>query len=240
MPEDDVAAAAVEYSDDERRARRRRLTLLLIPIVFFGIAGTIINISAPALINDHPLVVIFFQPINRYLLAAANQVEPWEFFVVAFVRLVMMDPLWFLLGHWYGEGALNWIEEKTGNSGVVPFLKKWFGRAGPVIVAVAPNAYVCLLAGASGMKVRLFITLNLAGTVVRLVLIRQTADLLEPVIDPVLRFVKEYQWPLVGLSVAIFVLQQAANKRKGKAGDLRSVGSMEREIEASIDAAEND
>ena len=37
--------------------------------------------------NSHHLVVIFFNPINRYLIVAANHVKPWEFFGVAFFRL---------------------------------------------------------------------------------------------------------------------------------------------------------
>ena len=229
----------VERTDEEKRIRRRRLTILLIPIVAFSVSGTVVGIFAPALINDHPLVVIFFQPINRYLILASTRVELWEFFGVAFFRLVLTDPLYFMLGRWFGDGALDWIEEKTGNSGTIPFIKKWFAKAGPAVVFIAPNAYVCLMAGAAGMRVRTFIALNVVGTILRLILIKAFGDVLEPVLDPVLDFIKRYQWQLVALSIVIFVVQQAANKKKGKKGELQSVGSLEREIEASIDKAES-
>jgi membrane protein DedA with SNARE-associated domain len=145
-----------------------------------------------------------------------------------------------LLGHWYGHAALDWIENKTGNSGMIPTLKRWFGKAGPVIVFLAPNAYVCVLAGASGMKVRLFIALNMVGTIGRLILIKAFGDVFEPVLEPILDFIKRYQWQLVGLSLAIFAIQQTTNRKKGKKGDLQGVASMEAELEASIDAADKD
>lgn len=234
-----MAEAVAVPNDEERRARRRRLTYLLIPIVFFYISSTIMGFASPALINDHPLWVITFNPINRYLILASTRVEVWEFFLVGFTRLVVTDPLYFLLGHWYGDGALDWIENKTGNSGTIPFVKKWFGKAGPVIVLLAPNAYVCLLAGSSGMKVRRFITLNIVGTIGRLILIQATGEVFEPVLDPVLDFVKRYQWWLVGFSIAMFVLQSVMNKAQGKSGEEVSVTKMADELEASIEKREN-
>ena len=123
--------------DAARRQRRKRLTILLIPIVAFQVAGFIAGIFAPTLVNSHVLVLIFFNPINRYLIVAANHVKPWEFYGVGFFRLILTDPLYYMLGHWYGDGALDWIEEKTGGTGMVPFVKKWFGKAGGVFVLVA-------------------------------------------------------------------------------------------------------
>lgn len=230
--------AKVEYTDEERRRRRKRLTLLLVPIVTFQIAGTVVNLAGPALIKDHPLVVIFFNPINRYLILAAPNVEAWEFFAVGFIRLVLTDPLFFMLGHWFGHGALDWIEEKTGNTGMVPFIKKWFAKAGAAIVFLAPNAYVCVLAGASGMRIRLFVALNALGTLSRLVLIKLTGEAFEKPLNSVLDFVQRYRWQLVAFSVVTFAIQTATNKRKGKGGDLEGVGKMADELEASIESAE--
>jgi membrane protein DedA with SNARE-associated domain len=228
-------------TDEERRARRKRLTILLIPIVAFGVAGAVINLFSPHLIFTHPLVVIFFNPINRYLLAAANKVNIYEFFAVAFFRLLLTDPLFFLLGRWYGDGALDWIESKTGNSGMVPFVKKWFGRAGPLFVFLAPNGNICLLAGASGMNVGVFAALNITGTILRLILIKKTANLIKPVLDPTLRFVRRYQWWLVAFSIIVFGAQWLMNRKNGKTPiELEGVGKMADELEASIEAAENE
>jgi membrane protein DedA with SNARE-associated domain len=227
-------------TDEERRARRRKLTILLIPIVAFSVAGTVVNIFSPGLIKDHPLVVVFFNPINRYLVLAVTRVKVWEFFAVGFIRLVLTDPLYFLLGRWFGDGALDWIENKTGNSGTVPFIKKWFGRAGPQFVFLAPNAYVCLLAGASGMNVAMFIGLNATGTIGRLILIKATGDVFEPILRPVVNFLDKYRWQFIVLSVALFALQAAMNRKRGKTSEVESVGKMADELEASIEAAETE
>jgi membrane protein DedA with SNARE-associated domain len=227
-------------TEEERRARRKRLTILLIPIVAFQVAAFIAGIFAPTLVNSHILVLIFFNPINRFLIVAANHVKPWEFYGVGFIRLLLTDPLYFLLGRWYGDGALDWIEDKTGKTGAIPFIKKWFGKAGGVFVFVAPNTYVSVLAGASKMKVRTFFALNIVGTISRLILIDITGDFLEPVLQPILDFVKRYQWPLVGVSLLVFVMQFAMNRKSGKATQLEGVGQMADELEASIEAHEND
>ncbi len=235
-----VDGEPVARTEAERKLRRKRLTWLLIPIVAFWVSGTIVGFASPALIKSHPLVVIFFNPINRWLLLAVDRVSLPMFFFVAFFRLVLTDPLYFLLGRWFGDGALDWIETKTGSSGMVPLIKKWFGRAGPVIVFFAPNAYVCLLAGASGMSVWLFVSLNVVGTITRLIFIRSTANLFQPVLDPILNFVHRYQWPLVALSIATFAIQYYTNRKKGNAPEIESVGKMADELEASIDAREKD
>ena len=227
-------------TEAERRTRRRRLTILLIPIVSFSVAATVVNLVSPGLIKHHPLVVIFFNPINRYLILAATRVTTWQFFAVGFIRLVLTDPLYFLLGRWFGDGALDWIENKTGNTGTVPFIKKWFGRAGPLFVFLAPNAYVCLLAGASGMNVAMFIGLNATGTIGRLILIKATGDVFAPILNPVVNFLDRYRWQFIVVSVALFVLQTLINRKRGKSSEVESVGKMADQLEASIEAAESD
>jgi membrane protein DedA with SNARE-associated domain len=212
--------------------------LLLSPIAAFQISAFIVGIFAPTLVNSHVLVLIFFNPINRYLIVAANHVKPWEFYSVGFFRLILTDPLYYLLGHWYGDGALDWIEEKTGSSGMIPFVKKSFGKAGGLFVLIAPNTYVSVLAGASGMGVTTFFGLNIVGTIGRLILIDITGDFLEPVLDPVLDFVKRYQWPLVVVSLLIFGLQMVMNRKKGKGSPLESAGQLADELEASIEKEE--
>lgn len=232
-PTEPVAEPA-PVSEEERRRRRRRLTWLLTPIVAFSVAGMIVNASAPATIDSRPLVVIFFVPAIRWLALAVDSVDPVAFFAVAFFRLVVLDPIYYLLGYWHGEAALKWMEDKSGNTGLIPTIKRGFARFGHVIVFAMPNAYVCLLAGASQMSPRVFFPLNIGGTVVRLILIKQTADLFDSPLDSVKGFMQDYQWWLVGLSVVLLGVQVVTNRKKG---ELQSVSSLERDLEAEIDAA---
>jgi membrane protein DedA with SNARE-associated domain len=90
------------------------------------------------------------------------------------------------------------------------------------------------------MNIWLFVSLNVTGTIARLIFIRSTANLFQPVLDPVLNFVHRYQWQLVALSIATFAIQYYANRKKGKGSEIESVGKMADELEASIEAREKD
>ena len=82
--------------------------------------------------------------------------------------------------------------------------------------------------------------MNIVGTIGRLILIEITGDFLEPVLKPVLDFMKRYQWQLVVLSLLMFALQFVTNRKKGKGTQLESVSQMADELEASIEAAEKE
>jgi membrane protein DedA with SNARE-associated domain len=108
-------------------------------------------------------------------------------------------------------------------------LRRWFGKAAYPIVVIAPNGYVCLLAGATGMRPSVFITLNVGGTIARLLIIRAAADVFSGPLNAVLRFLRHYQWWLTGLSVVVVSLQVWTSRRRGRS-DLSSVATLEREL----------
>ena len=103
------ALEPMEGSRPRRPYSRRTLALLLTPIVVLTIVGIVADALAPALIDKRPLLQIFLNPRNRYLVLAAPQVDPIPFFVVGFFRLVMTDPLFYLLGWRYGDAAMRWF-----------------------------------------------------------------------------------------------------------------------------------
>ena len=210
---------------------RRKLTLLLIPIVALTVAGTLADWFAAAIITDHPLLQMFLNPRLRYLTLAANLVDPVPFYLVGFFRLVLTDPLYYLLGRWYGEAALRWIERHGGESGAaVPIFERWFTKAAYPIVAIAPNGFVCLLAGATGMRPVVFAALNVGGTIVRLIAVRALAEVLEQPLEDVLGFIGRYQWWVVGISVALGLFQWWRSRRAGRS-KLQTPSEIEEEIE---------
>ncbi|MDP8988350.1 MAG: VTT domain-containing protein [Actinomycetota bacterium] len=214
--------------------RRVPLPILVTPIVILSLLGTIADVIGPGLINERPLLQMFLNPRNRYLLLASPQVDAVPFLVVGFTRLVLTDPLFYLLGAQYGEGALRWAERKLGDTGFVAGLQRFFARFGSLIVLLAPSGYVCLLAGAAGMSVRRFVTLNVTGTLGRLLLFRFLGETFKDELFAVLGFIQRYQWWLIGLSFVVVVLQ---SRRKGDAGTARPPSEIEAELEAEIDAA---
>ena len=200
---------------------RRKLTLLLTPIIVLTVAGTLADWFAAAIIVDHPLLEMFLNPRLRYLTLASNKVGPVAFFVVGFFRLVLTDPLFYLLGLWYGDAAMRWMERR-GNPRTVRVAERWFAKAAYPIVFAAPNGFVCLLAGATGMPPVAFVALNVTGTVVRLVAVRTLAHVLERPLESVLHVVDRYQWWIVGVSVAIGLLQWWLRRRRRGEGPIDS------------------
>lgn len=179
-----------------------------------GVAGTLADWFAAAIITRHPLLQVFLSPRIRYLALASNSVGMLPFFVVGFLRLVLTDPLYYLLGRWYGDDALGWADRNWGGSShSVRIIERWFARAAYPIVAVAPNGLVCLLAGATGMPPVPFAVLNVTGTMARLVIIRAFAAALEGPLEALVGFIDRYQWWIVAVSVAVGLVQLRRSRR---------------------------
>ena len=214
---------------DQAADRRIPLAWLVTPIVVLSLAGTVADIIGPKLVTEHPLLQMFLNPRNRYLLLASPQVGAIEFFVVGFVRLVLTDPLGFVLGRQYGDAALKWAGEKMGDEGrFVSKVERIFGKAAPVIIFLAPNLYMCILAGASGMKVRTFVALNVSGTICRLILFRIAGEAFEDQLLTILDWIQRNQKWLIILSFVIVVVQTIRSRRRGQ---LETPAEIEREIE---------
>ncbi|MBK9178883.1 MAG: VTT domain-containing protein [Acidimicrobiales bacterium] len=217
---------------------RRRLALLVVPIILLVIAANVGTALAPTLVVNHPVWLLVLDSRNRHLLlVAAAGVDPVPFFVVGFFRLLLSDPLFFLLGRSYGQPALRWAERRLGSSGYVAFVERAFAKVGPALVAIMPNNLICLLAGTARMRVRTFFILNAAGTVARLALIWWLGGLFEEPLDAVLRFIQRYQWWLVAASVLFVVIQATIQQRKGE-GELETVERMAEELEEAADELE--
>src|SRR6478735_9102849 len=72
--------------------------------------------------------------------------------------LILTDPFFYWFGRRYGDVAIRWMERKLGpGAAVVLWLERFFARGGAVAVAVIPNQWICLLAGATKMRVWVFV-----------------------------------------------------------------------------------
>ncbi len=221
----DSAAVATEDPDPSTPATRRpppgkhTLKLLAIPIVGLIILSNAGNALFPDLVNRHPLLLITMTSSNRNLIATTNQLDAVSYYVVGCLRLLVADPLFFLIGYWYGDTALRWMEQRTKTFGqTLRQWEGWFGKAAYPIVFIAPNQYICLFAGAAGMSAIGFFATNVAGTLVRLYLIRRLGETFEAPIDDVLGFIGDYRVPLLVLSIALFAFMTVNELRRGKDG----------------------
>ncbi len=213
------------------RPSRRRLYLLLVPIVVLTGLAYVGDILAAGLVERHPLWLIALNTRKRYLALVVPHTDPLPFYIVGTLRQVFSDPLFYLLGRWYGDGGVRWLERKMGESGsVVRFMERGFAKASWPMVALFPNALICMLAGASAMPVWLFLVLNVGGTIVAMVVLRAFGNVFGAPLEAITGFLDQYRWQLIALSATLFALNAVLNRRQGKGG-LESVRAMERELE---------
>jgi membrane-associated protein len=181
---------------------RRTLVLLVTPIVVIIAVGTVANALTPLLLKQHPLVLIAGEARNRNLLLAASRVSVVPFVLVGVARRMVSDPLFFALGHLYGDRAVAWIESRLGGGSLLSRVTtEGFRRFSGLMVFLFPGSLVCVLAGASGMRVRTFLALNLAGTVAAVLVLRAFAAVLKGPVGAVQRFNDRYVVLLTVLSV---------------------------------------
>lgn len=219
---------------------RRTLALLVAPIAVLITAGTVANALTPVLLKEHPLLLISLEARNRNLLAAASRVDLVPFVVAGVVRRMASDPLFFLLGHLYGDRALRWAERRLGSGELlVKATEAWFRRASAVMVFFFPGALVCVLAGVSRMSPRVFLALNFAGTLTAVVVLRLFAHALSGPIEAVLAFNdRNVKWLTLVSVVAVAGVVLLQRSRGG--GELEAVLELDDELRSGSEAPEAD
>lgn len=226
-----------EAGDDATRAGstsepdRRVVTVLVVLIVAFWILGTVANALAPTLIADHPLVLVALEPRNRYLLLTAGRIDMVPYLVFATFRRIASDPVYFALGHLYGDRSIRWMERQAGERGArfVRVAERGYRRFSRAAVFLFPGLIVCIMAGATGMKTRTFLAYNLAGTVVAVIVLRIFADQLEPVVLPITDWIDDNQTVLTVLSVGLAIAYIGYQRTRG-GGELEAIRELTDEV----------
>jgi membrane protein DedA with SNARE-associated domain len=217
---------------------RRTLMLIVVPLVALVVAANVGDALLPHLIPEHPLVFIMLNARNRNLALATNLLDPVSYYVVGTVRLLVSDPLFYLLGYFYGDAGVRWMERQAPTYGAL--LRKvegWFGRAAYPLVAIAPNNFICRFAGAAGMSIPTFFALNLGGTIVRLAVIRALGDVFAGPINEILDFIKHYRWPLFAVTLSMVAISVLTERRRGTS-ELQSLTHLEDELQEAEEELE--
>lgn len=195
-----------------------------------------------SLIPDHPLILVALNSRNRNLVLASTLMDPWSFYIVAFVRLLVSDPLFFILGRWYGDAGVRWMERKTPTYGrLMREAEGWFSKAAYPLVAIAPNNFICLFAGASGMSVPGFFAVNMVGTAVRLYLLRVVGDAFSSPLGEVTHWIGENRLLVFAVSASLLAFSIWSERRAAGESELGQLAHLDEEIaEAQAElAAEN-
>jgi membrane protein DedA with SNARE-associated domain len=197
------------------RPSRRTLILLVAPIVVVTSLGLLATAFTPALATHHPLLLIALDARNRFLVLA-RRVDVVPFVIVAVLRRTLSDPLFYLLGRFYGEGAVRWLQKKGGGGDLVVITEKLFKRAGYPMVFLFPGAIVCALAGQTGMSPAGFLVANIAGTLTSVLLVRRFSGAIASPVDGILRFFNRHLVATTAVSVGLVVLSIVLNRAQGK------------------------
>ena len=231
MPEDEPPA------DERPKPSRRTLILLVTPIVIITTMGAVASAFTPTLATKYPLLMIALDARNRFLVLA-REVDLVPFVIVAVLRRSFSDPLFYLLGRFYGDNALRWLQRKGGLGDIVPLTEKAFKKAGYPMVFAFPGAIVCALAGQTGMSPVGFMAANLAGTLTAVFAVRRFSSTIASPVEGLLDFFSRNLVATTVISVGLVVLSILVNRAQGKLDmDLEELeGDASSDVEKGVEA----
>ena len=234
MPEDETPA------NERPKPSRRTLILLVTPIVIITTMGAIASAFTPTLATKYPLLMIALDARNRFLVLA-REVDLVPFVIVAVLRRTFSDPLFYLLGRFYGDNALRWLQRKGGLGDLVPLTEKAFKKAGYPMVFAFPGAIVCALAGQTGMSPVGFMAANLAGTLTAVFAVRRFSSTIASPVEGLLDFFSRNLVATTVISVGLVVLSILVNRAQGKLDmDLEELeGAGGSDVEKGVEADGN-
>jgi membrane protein YqaA with SNARE-associated domain len=209
------------------------LPLIGVSIVAMVAANQIANATWATLIDDQPYALLALNSSNKYLIGTTPNSSLALVLVVATLRLLAPDPLFWMIGHLYRERAEHWARR------VFPGMNKvfdqfdaeggGFARTLDVLLVIMPNNPVCLLAGVAGVRFRRMMLLSLVGTVGRVLLMRLIGTVFEDEIESLLDFVAQYQSWFQRISIGLVVLF-VAWQFFGRRGLIGGVEELEEEL----------
>jgi len=212
---------------------RGRLALYLVPIVALVVVGQVTRAIWPSLLDTVPVVLLFATSAITRLLLVQPLVPAAVFFVVGIARILLLAPLYYSFGREYGDTALRWSEERLGgSSSLIARFERGFRKAGRVIVACWWSPIVAIMAGATGMKWRVFFPLIVLGAVGRVSAIYFVGDWLQEPLAAVSTFIGRYALYLTPITIGITAFQIWIGRRRGRGLPIGTLEDLEDDFEA--------
>jgi membrane protein DedA with SNARE-associated domain len=207
---DPMLPAVVSDPLDERPKWTWILIAGVIGLYILGFTTT--ALTSRMLKDGQYLQLIALSPRYRNYVAGASKIDLLPFMTVGVARLLVSDPLYFLIGKYFGDSALRWFEKlmggPEGGGKLITTTEKWFhsgnGKVAKVLSAFFAGPIICILAGATRMKARQFFILDFFGTIVVVALLRLLAKPLQPGVDWLIDVNKKY-WKYFTVLAVVFV-----------------------------------
>jgi membrane protein DedA with SNARE-associated domain len=196
---------------------RGKLAILVGIIACLLVASNVGTILSASLVKDHPATLLALSARNRHLLltvAAGIGVVPYA--VISFLRLITPAIVFYLLGWWYGDRGLRWLERQAGGTpATIRWVERWFAKAALPLVFFMPGSnLVCLLAGARHIAWRTYAIVLATGILVRLAFFWFLGKAFQDPLEVVLDWLTRYQWWIAG---AFFAVTMAQSFRRASA-----------------------
>jgi len=200
---------------------------LLSGVTVLTLLGKLGDASGPGLVTTRPLLLLALNANDLHCvltsstaaLGTANAPSSLAWFLVALVRRLAEDPLFFALGWAYKDHpSLEWIralapdviplapaadtsdDRKIHSPGVAQSV--WSRRVSRLAVVLEPGAVVCAAAGATRMPPVEFALINVCGTCARLVCLRSLGAAFPGPLSYVLGLIQRYRTLLLALALA--------------------------------------
>lgn len=190
---------------------------LIAACVVVWLSERVVDASWPALLAASPLVLALCTGHLPQLLLTAARLPLATFAAAVTVHTVAASAAGYATGRRVGEPAVLRIVARMGTARDADRTFAFVRRAGLPVVVVLPALSVSLLVGAAETAAAPFAMAVVAAIVVRVVALSLLRHALAGSLVPVLAAITRWQWPLVGVSVAVVVVGALVQRRRRRA-----------------------
>ena len=172
-------------------------------------------------LESSPETLLLLSSRNRYLVLALGADVSWAgYWLIGFLRIAVAFVVCHLIGRAYADDALRWFVKYLGvTPEALDQFNRGFSKAEWVVIPFfAGSNLVAALSGVHRTSWARLAALLAVGIVGRLVLIWWLAQIFEEELEDFVNWLQRYSWWAVGISVALVLLVNARNFRRGAAG----------------------
>jgi len=192
--------------------------LTLVAFVALVVCTNAANVVWATWADDHPAGLLALSARQRYLvLAVAGGISPFAYAVIGAVRIALPFVVCHLVGRAYRDQALSWFTRFLGvRQAQLDTLREGFSKAEIGLIPIfAGSNIVAVLTGVHRTPPAKLAVLLGIGIAARLALFWYLAKTFEDQLLDILSFITRYQWWLLGISIAVVVLVNLRNFRRG-------------------------
>jgi hypothetical protein len=192
--------------------------LTLVAFVALVVCTNVANVVWANWADEHPAGLLGLSSRQRYLvLSVTGGIGPISYAIIGTLRLAVAFFVCHMVGRAYRDQALSWFTRYLGvRTSQLDTLRDGFSKAEiGLIPFFAGSNIVAVLTGVHRTrpgKLALLLGIGIAG---RLILFWYLSKAFEDQLLDIMSFISRYQWWLLGLSIAIVVLANLRNFRRG-------------------------